>query len=131
IEREPWLKDHLQGKKSVTELEIIHGVLREERMHGHAFFYFRNPAYFESIPTEQRQNFVTEDTESAKKLRRLKELIRHAQREAVCQLRQNYPDPKALGELVLADLTHVINELYPEGSQPDPLDREAKDHEAY
>jgi hypothetical protein len=44
IEREPWLKEHLQGRKSVTELEIIHGVLREEKMHGHAFFYFRDRA---------------------------------------------------------------------------------------
>ena len=46
-------------------------------------------------------------------------------------VRENYPDPKALGELVLADLTKVINENWPEGSQPDPLDREAMDHEAY
>jgi nephrocystin-3 len=46
-------------------------------------------------------------------------------------MRENYPDPKALGELVLTDLTKVINDLFPEGSQPDPLDREAMDHEAY
>jgi nephrocystin-3 len=46
-------------------------------------------------------------------------------------VRENYPDPKTLGELVLADLTKVIKELWPEGSQPDPLDREAMDHEAY
>ena len=46
-------------------------------------------------------------------------------------MRENYPDPKALGELVLADLTKVINDNWPEGSQPDPLDREAMDHEAY
>src|SRR5438128_167519 len=100
-------------------------------MHGHAFFYFRDPAFTERIPAEQRQNFMSEDTERAEKLRRLKELIRYAQREAVCQLRENYFDPKALGELVLADLTHFINELFPEGSQPDPLDSEAMDHEAY
>lgn len=131
IEREPWLKEHLHGKKSVTELEIIHGVLREEQMHGQAFFYFRDPAFTESILPEQRQNFTTENAESAEKLRRLKNHIRKAQREEVCCLHENYPDPKALGELVLADLTRVIKDNWPEGSQPDPLDREMMEHEAY
>jgi hypothetical protein len=27
IEREPWLQEHVQGRTSVTELEILHGVL--------------------------------------------------------------------------------------------------------
>lgn len=131
IEREPWLKEHLHGKKSVTELEILHGVLREEKMHGHAFFYFRDPAFINTVPPEKHPDFVTEDAVSAKKLRLLKETIRHAQVEQVCVLRENFPTPEALGELVLADLTKVVNDLFPEGSQPDPLDREAMDHEAY
>ena len=41
IEREPWLKGHLQH--SVTELEILHGVLNNPEMAGHALFYFRDP----------------------------------------------------------------------------------------
>ena len=131
IEREPWLNEHLHGEKSVTELEIIHGVLRKEKMHGHAFFYFRDPEFVKTVPPEQHQNFVSENDGSAEKLRRMKELIRHAQSEEVCQLHENYPDPKALGELVLGDLTKVVNDNWPEGSQPDPLDREAMDHEAY
>src|SRR5207249_5840421 len=45
--------------------------------------------------------------------------------------REGYANPEALGQVVLADLTKVINENWPEGSQPDPLDREAMDHEAY
>lgn len=36
IERQPWLKKH-QGGKSVTELEILHGVLNNRRMKGRAF----------------------------------------------------------------------------------------------
>ncbi len=27
VEREPWLAEHVRGRKSVTELEILHGVL--------------------------------------------------------------------------------------------------------
>lgn len=131
IEREPWLNEHLHGKKSVTELEILHGVLREEKMHGHAFFYFRDPAFINTVPPDKRPDFVTEDAASAEKLRLLKETIRHAQVEQVCVLRENYPTPEALGELVLTDLTKIINDTWPEGSQPDPLDREAMDHDAY
>ena len=42
-EEQAWLKG-LHGK-SVTELEIIHGVLNNPEMAGRAFFYFRDPAY--------------------------------------------------------------------------------------
>ena len=43
IDRESWLKEHLNH--SVTELEILHGVLRNPEMAEHAFFYFRDQAY--------------------------------------------------------------------------------------
>ena len=39
IEREPWLAEHRH--RSVTELEILHGVLNKPEMADHAFFYFR------------------------------------------------------------------------------------------
>jgi hypothetical protein len=41
---QPWLDDHLGGK-SVTELEILHGVLNNPEMPGRAFFYFRDPKW--------------------------------------------------------------------------------------
>ena len=50
IEREPWLREHLSS--SVTELEILHGVLRNPQMGEHAFFYLRDPAYVEKLPPE-------------------------------------------------------------------------------
>ena len=43
IEREPWLAEHRDN--SVTELEIIHGVLNNPAMAKHAFFYLRDPGY--------------------------------------------------------------------------------------
>src|SRR5690606_27226601 len=36
-----------------------------------------------------------------------------------------------LGERVLADLTALVDQLYPESEIPDPLDREAADHAAH
>ena len=44
IEHQPWLDQH-RGGKSVTELEILHGVLNNPKMAGQAFFYFRSAAY--------------------------------------------------------------------------------------
>ena len=93
----------------------------------HAFFYFRDPAYVDSLPADRKKDVATESTEDTEKLRSLKDRIRRSG----FPVRENYPDPKALDNLVLADLTAVIDERFPEGSQPDPLDREAMDHEAY
>ena len=44
LRRQDWLPEH-QGNASVTELEILHGVLNNPEMAGRAFFYFRDPAY--------------------------------------------------------------------------------------
>jgi len=52
LEEQPWLA-RLRDR-SVTELEIIHGVLREEQMHGRAFFYFRDPAFVNTRPETNR-----------------------------------------------------------------------------
>jgi tetratricopeptide (TPR) repeat protein len=127
IEREPWLAEHVRGRKSVTELEILHGVLNNPEMAEHAFFYFRDPAYVDSLPPSARKDFTVESVEDAKRLQDLKGRIR----ASGFPVREEYPDPKALGDLVMADLTAVIDSRWPEGSQPDPLDREAMDHEAY
>ncbi|MFH0953774.1 MAG: tetratricopeptide repeat protein [Verrucomicrobiota bacterium] len=127
IDSEPWLKEHVHDKKSVTELEILHGVLRNPDMASHALFYFRDPAYVKSVPEEKKADFTTEDTESAERLKALKEKIR----ASGFPVRENYPDPKALGELVKQDLIEVVDQLYPPGEELDPLDREAMEHEAY
>jgi len=127
VEREDWLKEHLQGKTSVTELEILHGVLNEPKMAGHTFFYFRDPAYVNSISEKDRKDFTAENAKDAEKLRTLKDKIRHSE----FPVREGYRNPEVLGRAIRRDLTRVINQNWPEGSQPDPLDREATDHEAY
>ncbi|MEJ2648192.1 MAG: DUF4062 domain-containing protein, partial [Sedimentisphaerales bacterium] len=127
LEKEPWLKEQFEGKKSVTELEILHGVLRDPKMAGHAYFYFRDPKYIDTIPEDKRSDFKSEDIKSAEKLKTLKKQIR----DKKFPIREDYPTPEALGELVLKDMTAVIDKLYPEGAQPDSLTREAMDHEAY
>src|SRR5262249_38212515 len=52
IEQQPWLKN--DRGRSVTELEILHGALNSEASGARAFFYFRSPAYLDTIPLERR-----------------------------------------------------------------------------
>ena len=129
LESQPWLKLHLQH--SVTELEILHGVFSEEPMHGHAYFYFRDPRYLGSVPDHKRLDFTSESAEAATKLAKLKQKIRGARDEQVCALREGYAKPEQLGEWILEDFTELIDQLYPKDQTPDPLDQEAARHEAY
>ncbi|MBN2573019.1 MAG: hypothetical protein JXP73_00500 [Deltaproteobacteria bacterium] len=124
---QPWLREHL--KKSVTELEILHGVLNDPAMAQHAFFYFRDPAYARGKPAEE---FAETSAERRKQLDDLKERIRQAHREGKLKYapRENYAHPRALGGLVRKDLTEVIERLFPADATPDALSREIAEHEA-
>ncbi len=124
-EEQPWLQE--LRDKSVTELEILHGVLNNPDMAGRAFFYFRDPAYVLS----RGQNFQSENPDVARQQAALKARI-----EEICEtkripLRVNYPDSRELAALVLADLKDAIETQYPKEAVPDPFTREAQDHEAF
>jgi tetratricopeptide (TPR) repeat protein len=142
VQREPWLAQY--HHHSVTELEILHGVLNNPDMAEHAFFYLRSPTFIDSLPAEERAQFREEPTRSeieklgtevAKRrtderkqnLVDLKERIR----ASGFPVRDGYKNPRSLGELVLKDLTAVIDRIFPAGSQPDSLDRESVGHEAF
>ncbi len=142
IEEQPWLERHLE--RSVTELEIVHGVLRNPAMADHAFFYLRDPGYVESLPMEARPEFLerpsdeeverlgTEEAERRAEERRGKLAALKARiRSSAFPVEEDYAGPKALGTLVLRDLSAVIDELYPEGTEPEPLEREGAEHEAF
>jgi len=124
IAQQPWLREHQE--RSVTELEILHGVLQNPAMGNRCCFYFRDPAYLAQIPPEQRSDFQEQDPRARQKLADLKDRIRRSG----LALRENYPDPRALGQLVLRDLTTVINQEYPDEARPSALDREQAAHEA-
>ena len=130
----PFLKD-AEGR-SVTELEILYGVLEDREMKSRAFFYFRDPAYIETLPEDQRDDFREAPTsQEATKLSDLKTAIRASD----MPVHENYPDPVAFGELVRIDLQRVIDGLAPppsatvtdEEREIAALDREAEAHDAF
>jgi tetratricopeptide (TPR) repeat protein len=132
IDREPWLQDHIGAGTSVTELEILHGVIRRPVMHGRAFFYFRDPGYLDRLPPgTRRADFESEGAEAREKLQQLKARIREARSAGVCQLVEGYSSPEALAEAVRADLIELIDWRYPKEAVPDPLEQEAQGHAAY
>ena len=142
IEKEPWLAGHLEH--SVTELEILHGVIRNPEMAGQAFFYFRDPEYVHLLPDDARGNFTEVPTleevgrlgpeEARRQLedrRRKLSLLKDRIRASRMPVRENYRDPEDLGRLVFKDLSVVIDRLYPKDEKISPLDREASEHGAF
>jgi len=146
IAREPWLREHLEQRTSVTELEFLHGVLNDPAMAGHAFFYFRNPAYGNGavLGEAERQELAernipadidkygeaeaTRRTDERKaKLDALKERIRDSKLPLV----EPYADPETLGQIIQQQFDDLIDRLYPEIKVPDALDREAMEHDAF
>ena len=125
IETQPWLTEH-RGK-SVTELEILHGVLNNPAMANRTCFYFRDPAYVDRVPQNRREDYVEFDPTQSAKLAGLKDRIRRSG----LALREDYPDPETLGQWVLNDLRTAINQVFPAESTPDPLARDTAEHEAF
>jgi len=124
-----------QGR-SVTELEILYGVLDDSEMKSRAFFYFRDPAYIETLPEDQRDDFrEAPSSQEATKLSALKNRIR----TSGMPVHDKYPDPVELGQLVRTDLLKVIDSLAPPPSATvtdeeraiAALDREAEAHDAF
>jgi tetratricopeptide (TPR) repeat protein len=131
LETQPWIKDH--HGHSVTELEIMQGVMRNPGMASRSFFYFRDPCYVEKIPDIKRMDYISENDISHTKLEALKQRIRDAYKNGKLMFApcEKYSNPEAFGEQVLSDFTNLIEKLYPKENVPDLLDQEASRHEAY
>jgi hypothetical protein len=103
LERQPWLKKH-QGGKSVTELEILHGVLKNKRMKSRAFFYFRSPAYARS----KGGHYVPDSTADRQRQLDLKRRIKNSGYSV-----SGYRDPEALAKRMERDLWKLLDAEFP------------------
>lgn len=124
LEREPWLAEHLT--RSVTELEIMHGVLNDPEMAGRAVFYFRDPSYLDDMEPERRGDFEPEDVVAAERLAELKCRIA----DSAFPVR-TYRTVEELDALVRADLEGAIDALFPADETPDALTAERLLHAAF
>ena len=118
----PWLKEHQAGK-SVTEMEILHGVLNNPNMAGRAFFYFRSREYALSRGKE----FLAISEEASAKQDVLKDKIR----QRGFPILEDYPSPEVFAEQLQEDLWDVLDKEYPQSDVPDEFERETNKHDAY
>jgi hypothetical protein len=122
IMEQSWLDSH-RGGKSVTELEMLHGVLNNPAMEDRSFFYFRDSAYSQA----KGGAYLSEGPQENAKLEALKARIRQSGFPVV----ENYCSPEDLAERVRDDLWKLIDEAFPESEVPDALARERMRHDAY
>lgn len=121
IERQPWLDDH-RGGKSVTELEMLHGVLNNPKMAGRALFYFRSSTY-------SRQKGGDYLPESSTDHERQKQLKARISKHSFPVMR--YRDPEAFAKRMEKDLWKLLDKEFPATTIPDAFTREGLKHEAY
>ena len=134
-----WVNEHVGGK-SVTELEILHGVLNNPAMAERAFFYFRADGYEKrhwQLIQQSHPDLLPEDFTNAReakpnaatrKQQELKRRIFHTKlKHAAC----TYETPEELAERVLNDLWPQIDAAYPASEVPDALEQEALDHKVF
>jgi nephrocystin-3 len=126
LDEEKWLRSEV-AKHSVTELEILHGVLNDPDMAGRAFFYFRDP----NFARDRGDAYQAESAAAAERQRALKDHIKTVCEVKRIPLREGYSAPRALAALILKDLTEAIDAEFPADQQPDTWAREDRDHEAY
>jgi len=120
LERQPWLKKH-QGGKSVTELEILHGVLNNRRMRGRAFFYFRSPTYARN----KGGDYLPSEEDRARQAKLKKGIV-----DASLSF-STYKNPEALAKRIERDLWKLLDAEFPAKSVPDAYERERLRHESY
>lgn len=116
----PWIEQCIADGISVTEMEILYGVLNNPSMREQAFFYFRDA---DTTP----QEFKESDQDPIDKLASVKDRVRGSN----YPVRENFASPEELGAWVRRDLLAVVDELYPAEEAPTPLEREHRLHEAF
>ena len=116
VRRIGWLSG--AAGRSVTEMEILHGVLADPSAAGHAYFYLRDPSYLSAVPDGVRAELVDDDQSMAERLSDLR-----GPHPGVGPAQRDLPRSSGPGRKVLADLEVLLDRLFPEDSAPDRLSR--------
>lgn len=129
IQNFPVVETSLRAGKSVTEMEVLHGVLNNPAMAGHAFFYFRNHGFTETLSqrTENPAEYFENDEQGKNKLADLKARIK----QSGFPVHENYLSIEDLGEQIKSDLLTVLDTRFPVDQTPSPLQAERNIHETY
>ena len=128
IEKFPTVATSLQEGKSVTEMEILRGVIDNPVMVERAFFYFRDKSLTDELSKQSDQSNYFDSSESD--LAKLKELKSTIIRNQAIE-KKKYSSIQQMCGLVKQDLMDVINKDFPEDQVPSPLEHVRIIHEGY
>jgi nephrocystin-3 len=120
IDEFPWILQAADDGISVTEMEMVYGVLDNPEFAKHSYFYTRD----HSITKVEFQD--TQET-AINKQNDLKNRIR----SSGFPMRENYTSIQQLGEMVRKDLLNVLEEDFPIADAPSPIEQERRVHESY
>ncbi|MBN2088152.1 tetratricopeptide repeat protein [candidate division KSB1 bacterium] len=137
--------------KSVTELEIIYGVLRNPGISKNAFFYFRHPDFtasrlsdegchpsnfFELPRPDEIEEFGMEIANKRSEIRKdnlkvLKDRIREYAKQGNCRLFDEFISEEKLGEQIARDIEGVVGRLFPADEKLDAFEQHDHNHTNY
>lgn len=114
LEAHPWLRDHQSA--SITELEILYGVLERRPGPRYAFFYFK----------ENNTEIKSNEPSTVGRLHRLKQRISSSGFPV-----RKFINSEDLERQVLEDFTEIIERLFPETQGLTDLEYETFAHKAF
>jgi tetratricopeptide (TPR) repeat protein len=120
----PWITQHQD--RSVTEIEILHGVLNHPERQINAMFFFRNPDYLQQLSPDELTLFDAATPEDKRRMETLKQRIRQSGYPVV-----EYTEPAEIGGLLREKFQRVIDERFPAEKKPSYLERVREDMEAF
>jgi len=129
LELFPSLEANLEAGHSVTEMEILHGVLNNPDMNEHCFFYLRDRAFTETLAAKAAASadYLETDSSAQENLNYLKERIRKSK----FPVKEGYSSIEEQGEWIKQDLLAVLDQRFPQDQTPSPLQAERLAHQAY
>lgn len=114
------------GGRSLTEIEILHGVLRDPASADRAYFFERDPTWLDQLSAEERRRYVTDTDEARTKLVDLKVRIR-ASGATVTPYRR----PEDIGAAVQSTLGVALVARFPEEDAPNAFTQALRLHAAF
>lgn len=81
-EEREMMEGETDNVRSVTELEILFGVLQDQKCMPNSFFFMRRPEVYATLPDDKKAIFCDTDPETQRKLHALKEKVVNAYEKA-------------------------------------------------
>lgn len=121
----PIVHKSIERRRSVTEMEIVHGVL-ESGNKVEAAFYQRAYSLTERFAEDHRADYFDKDEEASAKLLKLKRRVRESAHPV-----RVYDELHVFGQQVFADLSATLDRLFPESEVKSELEATRLEHRAY